>query len=187
MGDKTHCYNYRDVSLLPATYKILSNILLSRLITYAEEITGDHQSVERSPTSRRRISTRIDVPHTSQHGLYPIHLQMAQRLEERDETILDFCRWVIVDRRLIPFILLPDEASFTRDDINNTHNSHRWPDKNLPAIVEGNSQHRFSVNVWCGVIDNQLIGPVLPNRLTGRTYADTAQRASPIIGGCSFC
>jgi len=29
--------------LLPTTYKILSNILLSRLIPYAEEIIGDHQ------------------------------------------------------------------------------------------------------------------------------------------------
>jgi len=28
---------------LPTTYKILSNILLSRLIPYAEEIWGDHQ------------------------------------------------------------------------------------------------------------------------------------------------
>ena len=42
-GDKTDCNNYRDISLLPTTYKILSNILLSRLSPYAEEIIGDHQ------------------------------------------------------------------------------------------------------------------------------------------------
>jgi sorting nexin-29 len=36
-GDKTEIY------LLPTTYKILSNILLSRLIPYAEKIVGDHQ------------------------------------------------------------------------------------------------------------------------------------------------
>ena len=42
-GDKTDCSNYIGISLLPATYNILSNILLSRLISYAEEIIGDHQ------------------------------------------------------------------------------------------------------------------------------------------------
>ena len=42
-GDKSDCNNYRGISLLPTTYKILSNILLSRLIPYAKEIIGDHQ------------------------------------------------------------------------------------------------------------------------------------------------
>ena len=42
-GDKTDCNNYRGISLLPTTYKVLSNILLSRLIPYAEEVIGDHQ------------------------------------------------------------------------------------------------------------------------------------------------
>ena len=41
--DKTDCNNYRDISILPTTYKILSKILLSRLIPYAKEIIGDHQ------------------------------------------------------------------------------------------------------------------------------------------------
>ena len=41
--DKTDCNNYRGISLLPTTYKILSNILLSRLIPYAKEIIRDHQ------------------------------------------------------------------------------------------------------------------------------------------------
>ena len=47
-GDKTDCSNYRGISLLPTTYKILSNILLSRLIPYAKEIVGDHQRGFRS-------------------------------------------------------------------------------------------------------------------------------------------
>jgi len=42
-GDKTDCNYYRGISLLPTTYKILSNFLLSRLTPYAKEIIGDHQ------------------------------------------------------------------------------------------------------------------------------------------------
>jgi len=39
-GDKTDWSNYRGISLLPTAYKILSNILLSRLTPYKEELLG---------------------------------------------------------------------------------------------------------------------------------------------------
>ena len=42
-GDKTDCSNYRGISFLSNTYKILSNILLTGLTPYAEEIIGDRQ------------------------------------------------------------------------------------------------------------------------------------------------
>jgi hypothetical protein len=42
-GDKTECSNYWGMLLLPTSYKTLSNILLCRLIAYADEIIGDHQ------------------------------------------------------------------------------------------------------------------------------------------------
>jgi len=42
-GNNTDCSNYRGISLLPTTYKILTNILLPRLTPYTREITGDHQ------------------------------------------------------------------------------------------------------------------------------------------------
>jgi hypothetical protein len=42
-GDKTNCSNYHEVSLVSTSYKMLSNILLSRLSPYMDEIIGDHQ------------------------------------------------------------------------------------------------------------------------------------------------
>ena len=42
-GDRTDCSNYRGISFLPTTYKILSKILPSSLTPYAEEVIGDHQ------------------------------------------------------------------------------------------------------------------------------------------------
>jgi len=76
------------------------------------------------------------VPYTRvwrtlrQHGLNTFRLQMVQRLEEGDEARrLNLCRWVIANRQLISFILFTDEVSFTRDGINNNHNSHQWSEK----------------------------------------------------------
>jgi hypothetical protein len=42
-GNKTDCNSYCGISLLSTSYKILSNILLSRLSPYIGEIIGDHQ------------------------------------------------------------------------------------------------------------------------------------------------
>jgi hypothetical protein len=42
-GDKTDYINYRVMSLLSTSYKMLMNILLSRLGLYIDEIIGDHQ------------------------------------------------------------------------------------------------------------------------------------------------
>jgi hypothetical protein len=42
-SNKTDCSNYQGLSLLSTSYKILSNILLSRLTPYVDEIIADHQ------------------------------------------------------------------------------------------------------------------------------------------------
>jgi hypothetical protein len=56
-GDKTDCSSYRGISLLSTSYKILSNILLTRLTPCADEIIGDHQC-----GFRRNRSTPIRFP-----------------------------------------------------------------------------------------------------------------------------
>jgi hypothetical protein len=42
-GGKTDCSNYRGISLLSTSYKILSDIILARPTPYADEIIADHQ------------------------------------------------------------------------------------------------------------------------------------------------
>jgi len=77
---------------------------------------------------------------------------------------------------MIRNILFTDEAHFTRDGVNITNNSHLWDHDNPRGTVESNYQHRFSVNVWCGVIGDQLIGPyIFSLRLSGEIYANVLQ------------
>ena len=88
--------------------------------------------------------------------------------------------WLNVSRQLHRFILFTDEAQFNRDGVNNTHNPHVWADENPHTNVESNFQRRFIVNVWCPVLDDQLIGPlILEGRLTGEAYLRFLQEELP--------
>ena len=51
---------------------------------------------------------------------------------------------------------------------------------NPHATVESNFQHRFSVNVWCGVNNDQLIGPfIIEDRLMAQVYLQFLQEELP--------
>jgi hypothetical protein len=59
-GDKTDCNNYREISLLSTSYKMSSNILLSRLNPYIDEIIGDHQrGFQRNRSTTDRFSAFV--------------------------------------------------------------------------------------------------------------------------------
>jgi hypothetical protein len=54
-GNKSDCSNYPGISLLSTSYKILSNILLTRLSPYINEIIGYYQcefGLDRSTTAQ---------------------------------------------------------------------------------------------------------------------------------------
>ena len=52
--------------------------------------------------------------------------------------------------------------------------------ENPHATVESNTQLHFTVNVWCAVVDDQLIGPfILEIRLTGEVYLRFLQEELP--------
>jgi hypothetical protein len=93
---------------------------------------------------------------------------------------LEFCHWLHNNRQFLPLILFTDEAAFTRNGINNTHNSHRWTQHNPHGTVEINFQRRFSINVWCGMMDAMLTGPFISeDRMTGHSYLDFLQNGLP--------
>jgi len=84
---------------------------------------------------------------------------------------MDLCHWITAHPQLLIIILFTNEASFTRDGINNSRNLHMWSHDNPHETSVTKFQRRFSVNVWCGLLCNKLIVPfVFDNSLTGNTY-----------------
>ena len=139
------------------------------------------------PASMQRIA-RCRVPHTRvwrtlhAEGMYPYHVwRVVQHLGPGDfAESLEFCKWLNGSCELHRYILFTDESQFNRYDVNNTHNSHVWADENPHATVESNFQQHFSVNVWCAVLDDQLIGRfILEGRLTGEAYFRFLQEELP--------
>ena len=75
-----------------------------------------------------------------------------------------------MDPNFSKLILFTDEAYFTRDGVFNMHNNHNWDRINPHIIRPASHQHRFSVNVWAGIVHNNLIGPYMLPSLTGHAY-----------------
>ncbi|GFS96651.1 uncharacterized protein TNCV_3944271 [Trichonephila clavipes] len=77
-------------------------------------------------------------------------------------------------------VLFTNEASFSREGIFNTHNSHSWV-ATYPHVTRTRAaQDRFLVNVWAGILGDHLIGPyILPDRLTGPRYLIFLEQVLP--------
>lgn len=144
-------------------------------------------------TSTRSVAHDVGVAHMTvwkvlhDQLLYPYRFQKVQHLLQEDYPRRSaLCQWVVDKTTHTPDfssnILFTDEATFTRSGIFNSHNTHVWTDENPHVTWRGNYQHRFSLNVWCGIIGNYLIGPhVMPGRLTGALYCQFLIQHLPIL------
>ncbi|CAG9840654.1 unnamed protein product [Diabrotica balteata] len=56
--------------------------------------------------------------------------------------------------------MFTDEATFTRREVFNWRNSDYWEEENPHAIKARHFQHEFKLNIWCGIIGDQLLGPM---------------------------
>lgn len=142
-------------------------------------------------TSTRRLSLELGISKNSinrvlrEQLLHPYHVQQVQDLFPEDaDRRLRFCQFINEQRaqnnNFTRHILFTDEAGFTRSGITNFHNEHVYADENPHAIKVTHHQHEFRINVWAGIIDNRIIGPVvLPNHLNGANYLEHLQVTLP--------
>ena len=161
-------HTLRDTGTLPGV-RIAVERDVNEGVDEEESIVQMVESSRRAST--RRISRRLRVPQTR---VWRGHVSIPRAASATSQTRrfcsgLEFCKWLNGSRQLHRYILFTDEAQFNRD--GDTHNSHVWADENPHVTVENNFQLRFSVNVWCAVLDDQLIGPfILEGHLTGEAY-----------------
>ncbi|GFT91035.1 DUF4817 domain-containing protein [Trichonephila clavipes] len=59
---------------------------------------------------------------------------------------------IVLDMVTTPSLSTRDEASFSREGIFNTHNSHSWAAANSHVTRTRAAQDRFLVNVWAGIL-----------------------------------
>lgn len=84
--------------------------------------------------------------------------------------------------RLLSHILWSDEATFNSSGSVNRHNMHYWSQTNPHWMQEVQHQGRWSVNVWCGILAGQLIGPFIFNApLNGERYLTFLRDELPLL------
>lgn len=130
--------------------------------------------------STRQAGLRFGVSHfyvwklLNSSGRYPFHFQKVQELTLADyATRRDFCNWLL--ENFDSNILWSDEATFTRVGLFNIHNEHWWAKRGRnPHVTRRDAfQHRFSVNVWAGILNRRIIGPYfIDGSLTGSRYLE---------------
>lgn len=163
-------------------------------------VTAAHEDVilmevdENPEISVRRLSAMYPTISKSSIGnilhnenLYPFHFRKVQALLQGDFPAREeFARWLQNQKNenqdFFRYILFCDEATFTKNASFNVHNAHYYSyvGDNPHVVQEFKHQHRFSINVWIGVVDDYLLGPVeLPARLNGADYLHFLQNILP--------
>lgn len=135
---------------------------------------------ENPQASTRQAARRFNVSQyfiwklVNTSGMYPYHFQRVQDIVLADyRPRRQFCEWLL--ENLHHNILWSDEATFTRIGLFNVHNEHWWSARGRnPHVTRRDAfQVRFSVNVWAGIINDKVIGPIFINdRLTGPRYLE---------------
>lgn len=96
--------------------------------------------------------------------MHPYHIVLHQALNDTDyDQRLNHCHWLLnmirENRNFLSRILWTDEATFSSTGGVNLHNMHYWSEQNPHWMRQVEHQNRWSLNVWCGIVEGKIIGP----------------------------
>ena len=163
-----------------------------RTVTGEENEITVLASIANTPqVSSRALSHDLGISRTSvlrilkRHKFHPYHISLHQELHGDDfQNRVIFCRWAREqlqnDGNFFRRVLFSDESTFTNYGTVNRHNMHYWSVDNPRWLREVESQRQWTVNVWCGIIGDSLIGPFfIDGILTGEKYTQFLNEQLP--------
>lgn len=119
-----------------------------------------------STTARRILKTNKFRPYKPKF----IHTLQDRDLDGR----LYFSFWIQAqieeDRSFIKHVLFSDESTFSSNGTVSSQNCRWWADENPHFVIEARDQYSFKTNVWCGIFNNQIIGPFFRENLNSERY-----------------
>lgn len=128
--------------------------------------------------SRDLMLSRTSIWRTLKQMKYkPYKFLPVQEMLPLDHVSrFDFCSAMLdrhFDQNVFMTIGWTDEASFTTRGIYNRKNTHYWSSENQRRVKTIRRQGYLSVNVWCMIVGNQILGPVFFNgNLNGERYLE---------------
>ena len=151
-----------------------------------ENVENVWRSFERSPRkSIRQAARELGMKRSTVHKilhrrlrLYAYTVQILQEIKPEDApkretfaiTMLDR---IAEDETFLSRMMFTDEATFHVSGKVNRHNVHMWGSENPHTFIE-HIRDSPKVNVWCGLLQNQIVGPFFfqENTITGNIYLD---------------
>jgi hypothetical protein len=135
-------------------------------------------SIAENPTpTLRQVALENGISNTTVLKCFKKEkLQYVQQLTEDDpDRGLQFCDQMmgLLDRneRSLDNIMLSDESTFTINGKVNRQNCRYWAAANPHWMRENHSQYPEKVNVWAGILNDRILGPIfIDGNLTGEKY-----------------
>lgn len=122
------------------------------------------------------ISHRSVLKQLHKEKFHPYKMQLVQELVQDDfEKRVEFCNTMLekfnMDLEFGKKIVFTDEATFMLHGFYNKQNYRYWCQENPHWIRETRTQRPEKINVWTGILGNNIIGPFfIDGNLTADKY-----------------
>lgn len=108
--------------------------------------------------------------------MHPYRVSLHQELHGDDFLHrMNFSLWarelLLEDEHFFHKVLWCDEATFRSNGEVNRHNMRYWAVENPHWMREMDNQRYWTLNTWCGIVGNKIVGPFFFNgNLNGESY-----------------